>query len=116
LLATARFNVDRMQAAADAPEAAAVDLAEWLVERGTPFREAHAIVGGIVRDSIERHVPMAELVLADPALGEEALHLLEPGTAVGRRTTPGGAGPVPVAEQMNRFIDRLAIDDERLRD
>ena len=45
LLATATFLTDRMQEAADSPQSAATDLAEWLVERGTPFRDAHAIVG-----------------------------------------------------------------------
>jgi argininosuccinate lyase len=112
LLRTAAFEVERMQAAADAPEGAAVDLAEWLVERGTAFRDAHAIVGGLVRDSLDRHVPLAELVVA--GLGDEAAALLAPGTAVGRRTTPGGAGPVPVAAQILRFADRLAVDDERV--
>ena len=114
LLRTAEFVVDRMQAAADAPEAAAVDIAEWLVERGMPFREAHAVVGGLVRDSLERHVPLAELVVAHPALGDDAVHLLAPGSAVLRRTTAGGAGPLPVADQIDRFVARLTIDDERV--
>jgi argininosuccinate lyase len=114
LLRTSEFAVDRMQAAADAPEAAAVDIAEWLVERGMPFRDAHAVVGGLVRDSIERHVPLVELVVAHPALGEDAVPLLAPGTAVGRRTTAGGAGPAPVAAQLDRFVARLTIDDERI--
>jgi argininosuccinate lyase len=114
LMATAEFDLDRMQAAADTESSAAVDLAEWLVGRGTPFREAHAIVGGLVRDSIQRHVPLSELVEAHPALGTEALFLLEPGTAVSRRTSPGSAGPVPVADQLKRFIERVARDEERL--
>ena len=46
----------RMEAAADSPYLAATDLAEWLVERGTPFRDAHALVGSLVRDSLERNV------------------------------------------------------------
>ena len=103
LLATAELDLDRMRAAADSPYAAATDLAELLVERGTPFREAHAIVGALVRDSLERHVPLTELVAAHPALGDDALALLEPGVAVTRRTTPGGAGPDPVAVQLDRF-------------
>ena len=113
LLRTAEFVVERMQEAADEPAAAAVDLAEWLVERGTPFRDAHAIVGGIVRDSLERHVPLTELVAAHPDLGNEAVALLAAGTAVVRRTSPGGAGPEPVARQLDRFTDRLAIDQDR---
>lgn len=114
LLQTATFDLERMRAAADESAAAAVDLAEWMVERGVPFREAHVIVGGLVRDSVERHVPLAELVEAHPALGAEAVALLEPGVAVTRRTTPGGAGPGPVAEQLRRFRSRLAADAERV--
>lgn len=114
LVSTASFDLARMQEAADGEDGAAVDLAEWLVERGMPFRQAHATVGSLVRDSIERHVPLAELVQAHPALGSEPLGLLLPGVAVTRRTTPGGAGPKPVADQMSRFQRRLTLDRERL--
>src|SRR5581483_10531054 len=81
---------------------------------GMPFRQAHAVVGGLVRDSIERHVPLAELVEAHPALGSEAVALLEPGVAVTRRATPGGAGPEAVKKQMARFLDRLELDRRRI--
>jgi argininosuccinate lyase len=107
LIATCRWNTERMRAAADTPFVAAVDLAEWLVSRGMPFREAHGIVGGLVRDAVERHVPFAELVEAHPSLGAEAVELLAPGVAVTRRITPGGAGPGPVAEQLARFRAEL---------
>jgi len=103
-----------MAEAADTAEAAAVDLAEWLVARGTPFRQAHGTVAQIVREAAERRVPMGELVSAHPDLGPEALTLLEPGTAVTRRTTPGGAGPGPVADQVRRFTQQLADDLDRL--
>ncbi|MGH9061451.1 MAG: argininosuccinate lyase, partial [Acidimicrobiales bacterium] len=64
LLATATWDVERMRQAADTPTVAAVDLAEWLVERGMPFRQAHTVVGGLVRDALQRRVPLAELVEA----------------------------------------------------
>ncbi len=114
LLGTAAFDAGRMQEAADTPTSAAVDLAEYLVAEGMPFREAHALVGSLVRDSIERHVPLVELVEAHPALGAAAVGLLEPGVAVTRRTTPGGGGPKPVAEQLSRFRQALQVDRERL--
>ena len=114
MLETARPVLDRMQEAADSPFSAAVDLAEHLVAQGTPFRDAHALVGALVRDAIERHVPLAELVAAHPAFGEDAGALLDPGVAVQRRTTPGGAGPKPVAEQLSRFRQRVADDRERV--
>jgi argininosuccinate lyase len=114
MLRSTQFNIHRMQAAADSPSAAATDLAELLVERGVPFRDAHAIVGGIVRDSLERHVPLAELVAAHPELGDDGLALLEAGVAVTRRRTPGGAGPGPVAEQLEKFTTQLAALRHRL--
>src|SRR5215207_982869 len=114
LYGTLTFDVARMQAAADSPYAAATDLAELLVDRGTPFRDAHALVGALVRDSLERHVPLAELVEAHPDLGADGAALLEPGRPVSRRRTAGGAGPDPVALQLQRFGRRLEVDAERL--
>ena len=111
---TVTWNEGRMQSAADGPAAAAIDLAEQLVTQGMPFRQAHALVGAVVRDSLERHVPLVELVAAHPALGEAAVELLEPGVAVTRRRTPGGAGPGPVAEQTERFARRREVDRTRL--
>ena len=114
MMATAHWDRVRMQEAADEESSAAVDLAEWLVERGMPFRQAHSTVGSLVRASVERHVPLAELVEADPDLGAEAVKLLEPGVAVTRRTSHGGGGPEAVAQQMERFRQRLAVDADRL--
>ena len=98
---------------------AAVDLAEWLVVSGMPFREAHAVVGALVRDAIERHVPLAELVEAHPALGADAVELLEPGRRRHPAVQPGGAGPGPVAVQLERFeahldylLAEVGVDDD----
>jgi len=57
---------------------------------------------------------MAELVEQHPSLGVDALALLEPGVAVTRRISPGGAGPGPMRQQLERFVHRLAVDGERL--
>jgi argininosuccinate lyase len=97
-----------MQAAADAETSSATDLAEWLVERGLPFREAHAVVGALVRRCLAGEGSLCDLVTADPVLGPEAAALVVPGVSVTRRVTPGGAGPVPVAEQLERFGRRVA--------
>ena len=115
LLATATFRTEAMQAAADGPTVAATDLAEHLVAGGMPFREAHGVVGGLVRASLEAGGrPLAELVEEHAALGPPAVALLAPGVAVTRRTTPGGAGPAPVAVQVERFRARLASDRARV--
>jgi argininosuccinate lyase len=107
LLETLTFDATRMRAAADQPESAAVDLAEHLVAGGVPFREAHAEVGALVRRSAEDHVDLARLVEDDPRWGDR-IDLLEPGAAVRRRTTPGGAGPAPVQDQVSAARQRLA--------
>jgi argininosuccinate lyase len=115
LIATATFDTARMEAAAAAPTMAATDLAEWLVARGTPFRDAHAVVGSLVRAALEPGArPLADLVAADARFGPEAAALVAPGAAVARRTTPGGGGPRPVAAEMERFRARLAADRLRL--
>ena len=110
LLATAELDLTRMRRAADTSSSSAVDLAEWLVERGVPFRDAHARVGELVRHSQERGVPLDELVMTEPDLGPDALALLEPGAAVLRRTTPGGAGPESVREQLVKA--RACLDEQ----
>jgi len=108
LLETAEFMTDRMAGAADIETSAATDLAEILVRDGMPFRDAHALVGSLVRQSHERGVPLAELVITEPHLGPDALAVLEPGEPVRRRTTPGGAGPAAVRVQLDRVRERLA--------
>ena len=103
MLSTTTFNVDVMAAQADSPYAAATDLAEWLVGRGMPFRDAHGVVGEKVRRSLAGEGSLAELVAADPRLGAEAAALLAPGVSVTRRTTHGGGSPAAVAAQLDRF-------------
>ncbi len=113
LMATIRFDAEAMAASADAPAAAATDLAEHLVAGGMAFRDAHALVGDLVRRSLDGEAGLVDLVRADPHLGDAAAELLAPGVAVTRRTTPGGAAPAPVAVQIERFRSRLATDTAR---
>lgn len=115
MLDSAEFRIERMKAAADTPAAAAIDLAELLVEGGMAFREAHAVVGDLVRQSLEDGGPsLASLVKDHPLLGPAAAAMLEPGVAVTRRSTPGGGGPIPVAAQLTQFQQRLLSDRARL--
>jgi argininosuccinate lyase len=111
MIETVTWVPERMQAAADAESTSATDLAEWLVQRGTPFREAHAIVGTLVRRSLAGEGSLRALVEDDPVLGTDAAALVAPGVSVKRRITAGGAGPAAVAVQLQRF----AVNLERLR-
>ena len=107
MISTTTFNTDAMAAQAASPYAAATDLAEWLVAKGMPFRDAHAVVGEKVRRALAGEGSLSELVSADPQLGAEAAALLEPGVSVTRRTTRGGGSPAAVADQIERFRARL---------
>ncbi len=107
MISTTTFNTEAMAAQAASPYAAATDLAEWLVARGLPFRDAHAVVGEKVRRALAGAGSLRELVAADPQLGAEAAALLEPGVSVTRRTTRGGGSPAAVADQIERFRARL---------
>ena len=107
MISTATFNVERMQIAADDPMMGATDLAEYLVRNGVPFRDAHAIVGAVVRESLFTQQPLEDIVRAHPKLGTEAANLLAPGMAVKMRTTPGGAGLAPSAIQREQYVAEI---------
>lgn len=108
MIATATFNVANMTKGADAEALVATDLAEWLVQRGMPFREAHAVVGKVVRESIANNTPMVDIVKSHPQLGADAASLFEPGVAVGNRRTPGAAGPDAAPAQRQRLSEAIA--------
>jgi len=110
MIAAATFNVQAMREAADSPAAVATDLAEWLVARGMPFRQAHAKVGDLVARSIANATPLVDLVQKDEQLGADAAALFAPGVAVRRRSSHGAAGPDAARAQhdeLRRVVDAL---------
>lgn len=113
LFAAAELRYDRMAAAADDPMAAATDLAELLVRRGVPFRDAHAIVGALVRGALAGEGSLAALVAAEPRLGDDGVALLAPGASAAARVSRGSGGPDAVVDQIRRFEARLELDRAR---
>jgi argininosuccinate lyase len=107
MISSATFNVAAMQDAADQPAMGATDLAEWLVRKGRPFREAHAIVGAVVNESLKSTQTLIELVRAHPDLGDDAASLLTAGQGVALRTSPGAAGPAVSADQRVLYVQKL---------
>jgi argininosuccinate lyase len=108
MIATATFVPERMAEAADAEVLGATDLAELLVVAGTPFREAHAIVGALVRRHLAGEGALRELVAAE--LGEHVAGVVTPGVGITRRTSPGGAGPGPFAAQVDAYRAMVAAE------
>ncbi|MGA9076804.1 MAG: argininosuccinate lyase [Acidimicrobiales bacterium] len=114
LVETVRFDEEAMKKAVADPALYAVDLAEWLVERGMPFRRAHGLVGDLVRRSVEESKPLAELVVAEPALGRNAVPVVQPDLGATTKPKSGPAGRGDVAGQLERFAGRLRADRARL--
>jgi argininosuccinate lyase len=90
----------------------ATDLAEYLVGRGTPFADAHAIVGRIVAAAEQRGGSIRALGLAglqrfSPAFRRDALTLLDPARSVARKRSGGSTSPVQVARALARWRARL---------
>ncbi|RZV41840.1 MAG: argininosuccinate lyase, partial [Acidimicrobiales bacterium] len=113
MISTTTFQTERMAEAASSPYAAATDLAEWLVSHGMAFRDAHAVVGELVRRALGGESSLGELVSSHEQFGAEAASILEPGASFARRTTHGAGGPAAVAAQRERFVARLASDRAR---
>lgn len=114
MIDTCTFNTETMAVAADDQTALATDLAEILVESGVPFRDAHAVVGALVRQSLAGPATLAELVASSPSFDDSVAAIFEPGAAVARRQSPGGAGLDPVATQLDQLSERIEADIERL--
>ena len=99
MIETLKFNSTSMKDSADSPYAAATDLADFLVEKGVPFRMAHSVIAGLVRESLENGDDLVSLVAAHEDLGPDAAELLAPGVG-SRRDSHGGAGPEAVLSQL----------------
>jgi argininosuccinate lyase len=96
----ATFHRERMEAAASDELIAATDLADLLVRRGTPFREAHGIIAGLVREAVDSGRSLTEVAV--PALGEEAADVLERSSWLESKVSEGGTALPRVREQLER--------------
>jgi argininosuccinate lyase len=115
MIEAARFNTDRMRAAAEAGFATATDLADWLVrEAGVPFREAHHITGRAVKLAESKGVQLADLPLEelreiDPRIDERVYDVLSVDASVASRTSYGGTAPANVLAQVAAARKSLGI-------
>ena len=100
MMDTVAFRAERMRDAASDELIAATDLADLLVKRGTPFREAHGVIAGLVRRAVEGGVPLAEVAV--PELGEEAAAILEQSSWLESKVSEGGTALARVREQLDQ--------------
>ncbi len=110
-------NADAMRRAAEEGYSTATDLADYLVRKGVPFRDAHEAVSHAVRLAASRKVALKDLSLADlrkfsPALDDDVFDSLSLDSSVAARNHPGGTAPQRVHAQVAVWRQRLA---DRLR-
>jgi len=111
MLPTVRFHTERMRAAAGSGYALATDVADYLVRKGFPFREAHHIVGALVAYAAQQGKELHELGIDEyrrfSPLFAEDVRAITVDSAVRARDLPGGTAPRRVREAIARARDRL---------
>jgi argininosuccinate lyase len=111
-----RFVPERMEASVSS-SMMATDLADYLVGKGVTFREAHASVGQLVRQSEQSGVelnalPQSAFTAAHGAFGNDAIEALSARASVARREVEGGTGPRAVRAQLEAATASLAQGGE----
>ncbi len=107
MLGSIAFRRDRLEDAASDEFLAATDIADLLVRRGLPFREAHGVVGGLVRTALERGKRLSELSREELAehselLDEDFYAVLADRTWLEDKVSRGGTSLARVREQLDR--------------
>jgi len=102
------FNRERCAAAVADPLLLATDLADYLVLKGVPFRDAHHAVGAVVRlaeKSVIRldQLPTSEIQKIHPAFGADWVQVFDLDRALAKRTGPGMPGHAQIAKQFKRW-------------
>jgi argininosuccinate lyase len=119
MLAGIAFDRERLEAASGDEMLAATEIADGLVRRGVPFREAHGIVGGLVRDAIESEVSLSELSVEQlrqrsEHLGDWTFGLLLRDSWLESKRSEGGTGSEALAAQLELAGETLAAVEARV--
>ncbi len=98
-------HASTMEKAVQKDFACAVDLADYLVRKGMPFREAHGVVGRIVFHCIEQGVYMPDVLLQQyqefsSLFAEDLYDVIQPRAAVKNRSSQGSTGSAAMEEQL----------------
>lgn len=111
IILTLQLNPQRMQAALT-EDMLATDVADYLVKRGLPFRQAHRVVGEVVRLAAEQSITLSQMPLAtllgiSDLFGEDVRAVFDFQQSVARRVAPGGPAPEAVIKQIQLAQDWL---------
>jgi argininosuccinate lyase len=112
MLPKIEINRERMEAAASDPNLFATDIAEYLVKKGVPFREAHEIVGGLVTDCAAKGIPLNQVSLAVPkkhssSFDADVADVFDVRHSLSQRRATGAPSPENIAAQIKRWQAKL---------
>lgn len=107
IVTSIKVNKENIQRALDLGYMEATDLADYLVEKGVSFRDAHSIIGKIVLYAIKNRKPLRKLSLNEyqsfsSLFEEDIFTILQPLTLVTRRNSPGGTSPSQVKKALQK--------------
>jgi argininosuccinate lyase len=105
MLGSLTFRVDRMRQAAGEAFATATDLADYLVRKGLPFRQAHEVVGRVVRHALETGRALEALALDElsrfsPLFGDDVKAAITVDASLRARAITGGTAPEAVRRSL----------------
>jgi len=117
MLPEMKINRERMRAAASDPNLLATDLVEYLAKKGTPFREAHEMVGRIVAHSAANQIPLNQVSLAElknfsSLFDSDAAKIFDVGSALTKRRAIGAPSSENIARHIALWRSRLVLTDE----
>jgi argininosuccinate lyase len=107
-----RFNVERLRSAASNPALLATEAADYLVRKGIPFRQAHDIVGKVLREAEKQNVswtalPIGLLKTISPAFDSDLAASLTLDAALASKKVPGGTAPDSVRAALDAVEKQL---------
>ena len=107
------FDESRMRLALSSTMMA-TDLADYLVKKGSSFRQAHEAVGTLIQEAERRNCELGDLELgsftaANPLFGADVYESLNPANSVANRDIPGGTGPEAVKAQLSDAKAALSV-------
>jgi len=121
MLANTSVNAAACAAAAADPALLATDLADYLVRKGMPFRQAHHVVGAVVALAEREQMPLNRLTLEQlqgiaPEFGDDAVAVFDLTSAMQRRQLTGAPGTREVARQLKRWKSYISTPVAKLGD
>ena len=114
MLETMTFNAERLNDLATSPYMVTTDIAEWLVLKGVPFRQAHALVAGLVQEALSTGESLKELVVGHELLGAEAAKLFESDVIANIKSTHGSGSVKQLEDQLSLFEENIAMNKKNL--